>query len=196
MLPPAPARLSITNGWPRISPSFCPAMRAMMSVGPPGAKGMMTRTGFDGQGCACAERLTKNARTEARMRWVMASSFSYQRHGALVVAELEVALGRGRLAAPLALDLGPQREHVAEALEVELRVRRQPEGRVHQRVVGARRDVRLELEPFAQQPQAFVAVGRIARPAGRLDVAREVLFKRLGVGARPGPHDEGARRLV
>src|SRR5436190_2915774 len=55
MLPPAPARLSTTTGWPRISVSCCPVRRAMMSAGPPGAKGITKRTGLAGQVCACAD---------------------------------------------------------------------------------------------------------------------------------------------
>src|SRR5258708_3042499 len=52
MLPPAPARFSTTNCWPRLSLSFAPTILAMMSTGPPGAKGTMTRTGLLGQSCA------------------------------------------------------------------------------------------------------------------------------------------------
>src|SRR5438034_9086740 len=52
MLPPAPARFSTTNCWPRVSLSFAPTILAMMSTGPPGAKGTMTRTGLFGQSCA------------------------------------------------------------------------------------------------------------------------------------------------
>src|SRR5216117_1553803 len=52
MLPPAPARFSTTNCWPRVSLSFAPTILAMMSTGPPGAKGTMTRTGLFGQPCA------------------------------------------------------------------------------------------------------------------------------------------------
>src|SRR5207247_10461038 len=51
MLPPAPARFSTTNCWPRVSLSFAPTILAMMSTGPPGAKGTMTRTGLFGQPC-------------------------------------------------------------------------------------------------------------------------------------------------
>src|SRR5437773_888535 len=52
MFPPAPARFSTTNCWPRVSLSFAPTILAMMSTGPPGAKGTMTRTGLFGQSCA------------------------------------------------------------------------------------------------------------------------------------------------
>src|SRR5712691_925094 len=52
MLPPAPARFSTTNCWPRLSLSFAPTILAMMSTGPPGAKGTMRRTGLFGQSCA------------------------------------------------------------------------------------------------------------------------------------------------
>src|SRR4029079_1448694 len=63
MLPPAPARFSISTGWPSVSESFCWATRATISVGPPGAKGTMTRIGLEGQVCACAERTTPSSRT-------------------------------------------------------------------------------------------------------------------------------------
>src|SRR5258706_12879554 len=49
MLPPAPARFSIRTGWPSVSLSFCWATRATISVGPPGAKGTITRIGLAGQ---------------------------------------------------------------------------------------------------------------------------------------------------
>src|SRR5258708_25749765 len=52
MLPPAPARFSTTNCWPRLSLSFTPTILAMMSTGPPGAKGTMTRTGLLGHAWA------------------------------------------------------------------------------------------------------------------------------------------------
>src|SRR5471032_2549957 len=54
MLPPAPARLSTTTCWPSDSESFCAMMRAMTSVGPPGAKPTMMRIGFTGYCCAAA----------------------------------------------------------------------------------------------------------------------------------------------
>jgi hypothetical protein len=43
-MPLAPARLSTTTGWPRLSESFCPVIRAMMSFDPPGAKGTISLT--------------------------------------------------------------------------------------------------------------------------------------------------------
>src|SRR5438477_3420594 len=54
MAPPAPPRLSTTKAWPssRCMPSA--AMRPMMSVEPPGGKGMMTVIGFAGY-CAKAD---------------------------------------------------------------------------------------------------------------------------------------------
>ena len=47
-VPPAPARLSITNCWPSRWPSFWPNTRAKTSVEPPAANGTITRTGFSG----------------------------------------------------------------------------------------------------------------------------------------------------
>jgi hypothetical protein len=57
MLPPAPARLTITAGWPNLAFSPVETMRAITSVGPPGAAGTMNRTGRLGYGpsvWACA----------------------------------------------------------------------------------------------------------------------------------------------
>jgi len=54
MLPPAPARFSMTKGCPRISAIFGVTVRATMSVPPPGGNGTMTRIGFDGKFCASA----------------------------------------------------------------------------------------------------------------------------------------------
>src|SRR5258706_1308436 len=53
-MPPAPPRFSITNGWPSASASLVVSARAVMSLPPPGAKGTITFTGFEGYGCACA----------------------------------------------------------------------------------------------------------------------------------------------
>ena len=52
-------------------------------------------------------------------------------NGLLVVAEVDVALGRRRFAAPAAFDLGAQREHVAKAGLVELRVPGEAEFRAY-----------------------------------------------------------------
>src|SRR5688500_3942137 len=54
MLPPAPARLSGTNCTPYALVSVSAAKRPMMSVGPPGGNGMITRTGLVGYCCALA----------------------------------------------------------------------------------------------------------------------------------------------
>jgi hypothetical protein len=45
---PAPARFSTTTGCFRVSESFCAAARENVSVGPPGGKGTIQRSGFDG----------------------------------------------------------------------------------------------------------------------------------------------------
>jgi hypothetical protein len=50
-------------------------------------------------------------------------------HRPLVIAEIEIALGRRRAAA---FDLGAQRQHVLEACEVELGVGREAERGIHQ----------------------------------------------------------------
>src|SRR5574341_754003 len=53
MVPPPPARLSTTTVCPKASLSFCPMLRAMMSVPPPGANGTTSLTGRTGYFC-CA----------------------------------------------------------------------------------------------------------------------------------------------
>ena len=45
IVPAAPGRFSMTNGWPSRSDSHWPIRRAAMSAGPPAAKGATTRTG-------------------------------------------------------------------------------------------------------------------------------------------------------
>src|SRR5262245_44057308 len=52
MLPPAPARLSITTGWPSPSESRVPTARAMVSLAPPGAKPSTKRIGRAGYSAA------------------------------------------------------------------------------------------------------------------------------------------------
>src|SRR5712691_623043 len=51
MLLPAPGRFSMTKGCPRRSVSHWPIRRAEMSVGPPGVKPTLTRTGRVGEPC-------------------------------------------------------------------------------------------------------------------------------------------------
>ncbi len=48
MVPPAPARLSTTTVWPHSSVSFCPTVRARMSVALPAVNGTTMRTGLLG----------------------------------------------------------------------------------------------------------------------------------------------------
>src|ERR1700688_391624 len=52
MLPLAPGRLSTTTGCPQRSDSFCPTVRARMSMPVPGVKGTMICTGLFGYGCS------------------------------------------------------------------------------------------------------------------------------------------------
>src|SRR5437762_14174428 len=54
MLPPAPPRLSITNGFPSSSCRPFAIGRAAVSDGPPGGHGTIIVTGFDGLACAQA----------------------------------------------------------------------------------------------------------------------------------------------
>ena len=48
MMPLAPGRVSITTGWPQASLIFCPRMRAIVSVVPPGFHGTIMRIGLVG----------------------------------------------------------------------------------------------------------------------------------------------------
>ena len=48
MMPLAPARVSITTGWPQVSFIFCPRMRAIVSDVPPGFQGTIMRIGLAG----------------------------------------------------------------------------------------------------------------------------------------------------
>ncbi len=48
IVPPAPARLSMMTGWPHNSASFCPTVRARMSVALPAVNGTTMRTGLLG----------------------------------------------------------------------------------------------------------------------------------------------------
>ena len=45
MVPEAPVRYSSTSGWPRMADTFVSIVRTMMSAGPPGADGTITRMG-------------------------------------------------------------------------------------------------------------------------------------------------------
>ena len=48
IIPDAPARFSITNGWPKLSCRMFPIWRAVTSAGPPAPKGTITFTGREG----------------------------------------------------------------------------------------------------------------------------------------------------
>jgi hypothetical protein len=48
MLPPAPARLSTTKGWPSRWPISSETMRAVVSTPPPGGHGTISLMGCDG----------------------------------------------------------------------------------------------------------------------------------------------------
>src|SRR5262245_25910300 len=70
ILPPAPVRFSMTNGWPSRSDSHCPKRRARMSGAPPAANPTMMRTGRDGYGCALATRVTVGSAVAAAARCI------------------------------------------------------------------------------------------------------------------------------
>src|SRR5262245_59113563 len=76
MLPPAPARFSITIGCLRISSIFLVRMRAITSLGPPGAKPIISVIGLLGQSAARAsgEAATRAALARKPMAAFIVSS--------------------------------------------------------------------------------------------------------------------------
>src|SRR5262245_19993156 len=54
MVVPPPGLLSMTTAWPSLPCRCCAKSRAMTSLGEPGVKGTMMRTGFAGKVCASA----------------------------------------------------------------------------------------------------------------------------------------------
>src|SRR4051795_4678507 len=71
---PPPGLFSMTTGWPKLSDSFCPYTRAMMSLPPPALKPTMMWIGragyFAGSSCAMAgrQRLAANATARSHLR--------------------------------------------------------------------------------------------------------------------------------
>src|SRR5687768_8358228 len=83
MFPPAPARLSTTNCWPKRCMSFSATARDMRSVGPEGAKGTIQRTGRFGYvspalWAAAAEQISA-AESAARQRARQLNTSSFWR---------------------------------------------------------------------------------------------------------------------
>src|SRR5258708_38659937 len=114
----------------------------------------------------------------------------------VVVRQIVVALRGGRLAAPVALDLGAQREHVPEAFHVDPRIGREAELRIGEQLPGARGDFRGDLQPLAQDADRGVLVGGRYRPARARDDAGDVALERIAVGSGPAAQNERAARLV
>src|ERR1044072_7333384 len=75
MLPLAPGRFSITNGWPSCSESDCATIRPKMATEPPAGKPTMPRAGRSGQVCADARRALAS-------RGVLASASNDRRESA------------------------------------------------------------------------------------------------------------------
>src|SRR5262245_56366721 len=63
MLRPPPGRFSTTKGWPSAFCRLSATARVNTSPPPPGASGMMIRTGRDGQSCATAGAASASAAT-------------------------------------------------------------------------------------------------------------------------------------
>src|SRR3954466_7310033 len=70
----APARFSITTGWPQCSLIRWPTKRAMRSVGPPGGNGTMMRIGRLGKFAAAPRSDCAAARTAAATNAIAASA--------------------------------------------------------------------------------------------------------------------------
>src|SRR5690242_8251962 len=70
MAPPAPGLLSITNVPLVISWTLGCTTRAIMSVEPPGGKGTIMVTGFEGQACASAPVAASAQARVARIRFM------------------------------------------------------------------------------------------------------------------------------
>src|SRR6185312_14809132 len=115
---------------------------------------------------------------------------------AIVIREVDVLVGRGRLPAPLALDFRAQGEDRLESLHVEARVGGEAEAGLHERSIRALRGLRVLLEAGGDEGDHRVAMRRIARPADRLDVGRDVALEHGAVRLRPPAHHEGAAGLV
>src|SRR5262245_14437631 len=81
MLDDAPVRFSVTNCWPRIWPILAPTMRAVRSAVEPGAKPLMTCTGWLGNSCAGAAVAASSAAVAsaaaAREKQTMSSSLYF-----------------------------------------------------------------------------------------------------------------------
>src|ERR1700722_18581761 len=69
----------------------------------------------------------------------------------LVIAKVDIALRWCGFTLRLALDLGAQRQHVAETFDVEFRVRSKSRRRNRQEIVGTLRYVAIELELVDQE---------------------------------------------
>src|SRR3954470_13088971 len=67
-MPPAPARLSITIGWPSTAAIFGSMARRIRSGGPPGGEGTTTLMGLFGKPCACARPHESAASTASQER--------------------------------------------------------------------------------------------------------------------------------
>src|SRR4051812_10146801 len=84
MMPPAPARLSITTCCPHASVKRCPIARAVKSLELPGVPGTMTRIGRAGYDCAQRFVQAQTAAaidTNSRLRMRFRSSLSFSCRG-------------------------------------------------------------------------------------------------------------------
>src|SRR5207237_6903179 len=77
MAPPAPGRLSATNGWPSCCCSFSATTRAAMSVACPGGQGTTILTGRLGYACAHAAPATTKEIKHAVKRFIPGALLSF-----------------------------------------------------------------------------------------------------------------------
>src|ERR1700733_14317683 len=113
---PAPGLLSMMTGWPRSSDNFCPTIRAIRSLPPPGVKPTTMWIGrlgyFAGSSCADADGPSANSPRQAPRikcranafidgslrlpRGVLKSRHMNMQHGGLAVMERgKAAVDRG-----------------------------------------------------------------------------------------------------
>src|SRR6266571_4797643 len=117
-------------------------------------------------------------------------------HRTLVVTEVDVFFRSGRLAAPLPLYFGAQREHRLEAFHVESRVRREAEARLHQSFIGPLGRFGILLQAGRDEGDHLSAVRGCRRHAHRFYVRGDVALEQRTVRTRPAAHHERSARLV
>src|SRR5579871_2974930 len=93
---PPPGLFSMTTGWPRRSDSFCPTIRAIRSLPPPGVNPTTMRIARDGYfaGSSCALALVAAKAASARQTLMAA----YRREFFMRLKRCDLDMKHGRLA--------------------------------------------------------------------------------------------------